>query len=287
MKENEEKISRLARDVLTLDRNTLLVNLRFMDMALSRFTLLECKGIPMATDGQYLVYDPSHVLKVFKDEKNASVRAYLHVVMHCVYRHMYIHSLIDENLWNLACDIAVEKTINDLGLKSTEVSKAMRQATVLSRLSKDLNIITAQKLYYYFLDQKLTEKQITEWSELFRSDDHTLWQMGEAEKKAFLGISESESNGEEDSGDALLSKVTRKANEVGVEVVEHLLTADPLRDMHFIVNQTRADLVVIHAHGANNNRFVSFEENDVSDTQIGSVSERLLRNSEVPVMLVK
>ncbi|MEE1129437.1 MAG: universal stress protein [Methanobrevibacter sp.] len=92
---------------------------------------------------------------------------------------------------------------------------------------------------------------------------------------------------EEDSGDALLSKVTRKANEVGVEVVEHLLTADPLRDMHFIVNQTRADLVVIHAHGANNNRFVSFEENDVSDTQIGSVSERLLRNSEVPVMLVK
>ena len=201
MKENKEKISRLARDVLTLDRNTLLVNLRFMDMALSRFTLLECKEISMGTDGQYLVYDPSHVLKVFKDEKNASVRAYLHVVMHCVYRHMYIHSLINENLWNLACDIAVEKTINDLGLKSTEVNKAMRQAIVLSRLSKDLNIITAQKLYYYFLDQELTENQITEWSELFHSDDHTLWQMGEAEKKAFLGISESESNGDEDSGD--------------------------------------------------------------------------------------
>ena len=92
---------------------------------------------------------------------------------------------------------------------------------------------------------------------------------------------------EEDSGDAILAKITEKANDVGVEVVEHLLTADPLRDMKFIINQTRADLVVIHVHGANNNRFVSFEENNVSDTQIGSVSERLLRTSDVPVLLIK
>lgn len=92
---------------------------------------------------------------------------------------------------------------------------------------------------------------------------------------------------EEDSGDSILGKITDKASKVGVEVTEHLLTADPLRDMKFIVDQTRADLVVIHAHGANNNRFVSFDENNVSDTQIGSVSERLLRNSEVPVLLVK
>lgn len=92
---------------------------------------------------------------------------------------------------------------------------------------------------------------------------------------------------EEDSGDAILARITESASKAGVDVVEHLLTADPLRDMQFIIDQTRADLVVIHAHGANNNRFVSFDENNVSDTQIGSVSERLLRNSKVPVLLVK
>ena len=92
---------------------------------------------------------------------------------------------------------------------------------------------------------------------------------------------------EEDSGDAILAKVTKKAADVGVDVVEHLLTADPLRDMKFIVNQTQADLVVIHAHGSNDKRFVSFEENEVSDTQIGSVAERLLRTCDVPVLLVK
>ena len=92
---------------------------------------------------------------------------------------------------------------------------------------------------------------------------------------------------QEDSGDELLAKVTKKANDVGVEVTEHLLTADPLRDMNFIIKQTRADLVVIHAHGSDDKRFVSFEEGEVSDTQIGSVSERLLRTSDVPVLLVK
>jgi nucleotide-binding universal stress UspA family protein len=92
---------------------------------------------------------------------------------------------------------------------------------------------------------------------------------------------------EEDTGDAILARITEKAGEAGIEVVEHLLTADPLRDMKFIVDQTRADLVVIHAHGANDKRFVSFEENSVSDTQIGSVSERLLRTSDVPVLLIK
>lgn len=92
---------------------------------------------------------------------------------------------------------------------------------------------------------------------------------------------------EEDEGNSILSKITKKANSVGIEVTEHLITADPLRDMKFIVDQTRADLVVIHARGSNNNRFVSFDESCVSDTQIGSVSERLLRTSDVPVLLIK
>ncbi|WP_407379134.1 universal stress protein [Methanobrevibacter sp.] len=91
---------------------------------------------------------------------------------------------------------------------------------------------------------------------------------------------------EEDSGDAILAKITGKAGEHGVEVVEHLLTADALRDMKFIINQTGADLVVIHRFGSDNERFVSFEEDSVSDHQIGSVTERLLRNSDVPVLLI-
>ena len=70
-------------------------------------------------------------------------------------------------------------------------------------------------------------------------------------------------------------------------MVEHLLTADALRDMKFIIQQTNADLVVIHAFGSDNNRFVSFDNNKIGENQIGSVSERLLRTCDVPVLLVR
>ncbi len=91
----------------------------------------------------------------------------------------------------------------------------------------------------------------------------------------------------QNSGNEILAEVTKKANNEGIECIEHLLTADALRDMKFIINQAHADLVVIHAFGSDNKRFVSFEENEVSQNQIGSVSERLLRTSNVPVVLVR
>lgn len=40
MDERQKKLDKLARDVLLLSRNTLLVNLRFLDMALSRLELV-------------------------------------------------------------------------------------------------------------------------------------------------------------------------------------------------------------------------------------------------------
>ena len=62
----------------------------------------------------------------------------------------------------------------------------------------------------------------------------------------------------EDNGNKILAKVTKKANDEGIDTVEHLLTADALRDMKFIINQAHADLVVIHALGSDDKRFVSF-----------------------------
>lgn len=86
---------------------------------------------------------------------------------------------------------------------------------------------------------------------------------------------------EEDKGNKLLGEVTRKAKEVGVNTIEHLITGDPLRDMPNIVRKTHADLVVMHAFGLNN-----FDE-DLNENQIGSISDRVIRIGDVPVLLIK
>lgn len=86
---------------------------------------------------------------------------------------------------------------------------------------------------------------------------------------------------EEDKGDSLLAEVTKKASEVGVNTIEQLITGDPLRDMQTIVRKTRSDLVVMHAFGSD-----TFDD-DLNENQIGSVSERVVRTGNVPILIIK
>ena len=60
--QNWRKLDELAREVLILSRNTLLVHLRFLDMALSRFDFVPVDG-SIAVDGAHIYYDPLWVLR--------------------------------------------------------------------------------------------------------------------------------------------------------------------------------------------------------------------------------
>lgn len=168
----KHKAEALAWDILILSRNTLLVNLRFLDAALSMFTPVPSE-LPLATDGRKLYYNCRHVLLQYKEEKKASVRDYLHLVMHCVFRHMYIHTLVDQPLWDLSCDIAVEEVINSLGLDCTTSRRQSQQSAELDRLRKQLKLITAEKVYHWY--RKHPPADLKALRELFWGDDHTPW----------------------------------------------------------------------------------------------------------------
>ena len=109
--EKEKKQDELAREILAFSRNTLLVNLRFLDSALSMLHLHRMGEGTQMTDGSALLYNPLSVLKDFKYEKETCTRNYLHSVMHCIYRHMFCEPTVDHQTWDLACDIAVENVI--------------------------------------------------------------------------------------------------------------------------------------------------------------------------------
>ena len=106
MDEQIEKRNKLAAEVLRLSRNTLLLNLRFLDAALHQLTPYPLENITLATEGNYLLYDPAHVLRCYKSGREIPVRDYLHVIFHCVVRHMYVHTQVDRECWVLACDSA-------------------------------------------------------------------------------------------------------------------------------------------------------------------------------------
>lgn len=174
--ENYEKLNKLALDILRLSRNTLLVNLRFLDMALSQLQFMPTEVPCLATNGKYLIYNPTYLLKSYKCEKEAPVRDYLHIIMHCIFRHMFLSPTLKRNYWDLACDITVENAINELYIKAVASSREREQQSYISKLKQELKLLTAEKIYIYLIENE-NEENIEKIRQLFYADNHEIWYM--------------------------------------------------------------------------------------------------------------
>ena len=206
MDDKNQRLDALAREVLTLSRNTLLVNRRFLDAALSMFEYFPIEESSLLTDGQHLLYNARHVLERYKAEKEAPVRDYLHLVMHCVFRHMFMDPNLDRPVWDLACDIAVENMITELGLKSTEARRQAAQEKEIEKLKKAVGSLTAEKLYNHFKSQSISPTALAQLRGLFYADNHEIWYMTVTEIEVRFGLggdpSDADGNGQSGSGDS-------------------------------------------------------------------------------------
>lgn len=81
----------------------------------------------------------------------------------------------------------------------------------------------------------------------------------------------------EDEGNEILRKITEKGKKEGVMVIEHLITADPLRDIKIIAERTQVDSIVITPLGKDNSKNVL----------IGSIADRIIKTFDIPVVLVR
>ena len=165
----------LAMQAIEISRNAVLVNLRFMDTAFSLLKVRPSSHLNFATDGQTLHVNPDYVLKTYAEESNQIARDYLHAVLHCVFHHPFFDEAVVSDLWDLACDIAVEATINDLDVAVTHTSRAELQRAYITRLKSEVGLLSAEKLYAYFRDSEMTSEQAEKQREIFYADDHQLW----------------------------------------------------------------------------------------------------------------
>lgn len=196
MSEKAEKWNKLARDVLILSRNTLLVNLRFLDAALSQFEFFPIEESTLLTDGKHILYNPRHILECYKTAKEIPVRDYLHIVMHCVFRHMYMDPSLNRPYWDLACDIAVENVITELGLKAVTTARERQQTQYIAAIRKELKHVTAEKIYSYLRQTVPDPNKIAEIRGLFYADNHEIWYMTGQEIEARFGLSSGTGEGQ-------------------------------------------------------------------------------------------
>ena len=173
--EREIKAAALAKDILTLSRNSLAVNFRFLDRALHSVSFVEDENVSLATDGESIYYSPWFILHRYKAEQTAVTRDILHCLLHCVYRHNFMDRKLHEARWDLACDIAVENSINGFASPALRSMRQMRQGAAVELLEKELGSLTAERIYKWLGDEAIGDEELERQREAFLADGHGIW----------------------------------------------------------------------------------------------------------------
>ena len=171
---HEEWQARMGGEVLAVLRSGLYLEFRFLDQALGALHPVpdERCGV-LATDGVSLYYQPSALLRLYRQNPKYLNRLYLHTIFHCVFRHLWMQGSRDPVLWHIACDIAVENVIDGLGRKSVARPLTYVRRRAYEALTAGGHVAAAAPAYRWLLTQTPgVQKQL---AREFYADDHRLW----------------------------------------------------------------------------------------------------------------
>lgn len=183
-KETEEKIEQVGRQILMLARNELYLRMRFMDVALSSFAYVRDDSVDLAaTDGLCIYYRPSQLGGLFRESRVKVNRLYLHMVLHCLFRHMLRRNGREESRWNLACDITIESVIDEWSLSSIRSPQSWLRQKTYRRLKEGNPVLTAERVYRALEAWELAEREFLALSGEFVVDDHKYWAKDEEKDK--------------------------------------------------------------------------------------------------------
>ena len=174
--EKQKEMEQLAGKVLSLARDSIVVNMRFMDVALAGLKPVVKQNIGCVyCDGVHFYYDPCYILKSYKEEPNSIVHMYMHILYHCIFHHQFQYGKTEKEYWDLSVDIAVENTVLEMGISASVMKKDRERLEKLRILKKNAGGLTAEKLYRYFRINPLSEDGKAEFTSLFKVDEHSFW----------------------------------------------------------------------------------------------------------------
>ena len=170
-------LSAVGQEILFASRNELYMNLPYLDVALCALPFVPGGGVTasLATDGLQLYYDGSWLAEKYLRSRILTNRAYLHVILHCMLRHLAKKRGKASELWDLACDAAVESILDSLDYPCLENTVFPARQKFYGECRAEMPVLTAEGIYRHLLRQDLEEYQVAQLQRLFLVDDHGLW----------------------------------------------------------------------------------------------------------------
>ena len=170
----------LGRRILDTARQELFLGMRYLFSALNMLEYSENRQIAyVATDGSSLYYNPMLLAQRYKAEPTDVNRAFLHMVMHCLFRNIFEGSRYesdeDRQLWDLACDICAEYLIDSIELSCVMKPENTERENIYRELSKSCRVFSAQNVYYVLKTQMRSSANKWSAAGIFYVDDHRYW----------------------------------------------------------------------------------------------------------------
>ena len=175
--EERKDLSAIGQEILLTARNELYMNLPYLDVVLCALRFVPGGGmtLSLATDGEQLYYDGAWLADRYLRSRVAVNRAYLHVILHCMLRHLAKKRGKVPELWDLACDAAVESILDSLHYPCLEEGTVPAKQKFYGECRQDMPVLTAEGIYRHLLRRDLPEYQVAQLQRRFLVDDHGLW----------------------------------------------------------------------------------------------------------------
>ena len=178
----------LASDILEECRVQLMLKFRFLDMALWRMESMPVRAgarYALVTDATRVAFDPPRVIARFEEGFDELIRDYLHMVMHCVFRHPFDKDHRNRQAWNLTCDIIAESVALDMCAGRFASPDDAARIEALDKIKMLTGSLLPNKVYALVKAMVQTpsgqqymgmgRSVLNDWFALFERDDHSAW----------------------------------------------------------------------------------------------------------------
>ena len=170
------KLDTVCKNILNASKNQLYMSMKYLGMAFDglRYALSN-ETDTLGTDGFYLFYSPAFLMEKYQRDAAWINRAYIHMIMHCIFKHPINMEDRDEELWHISSDIVTEYLIDGFRLRLLKRNMSSLRKMIYDEINENIKVPTAESVYRFMLNNDKLLKYLKKIEEEFYMDDHSFW----------------------------------------------------------------------------------------------------------------
>ncbi len=176
--EYREELRSIGERILSETRTELYLAMHFLGPALGSLSpVMDLSTTTVGTDAAFIRFNPKCLMTKYIEHPYWLKRCYLHMLLHCLFRHMFAGKAYDDpELWNLCCDIAAESVIDSMDVPVIQRPVNEKRSAWYEELRTGAGVLSAQRLYRYLSEGERDYRKEAAMEAEFVMDDHSFWE---------------------------------------------------------------------------------------------------------------